>query len=783
MERVKVALAFYRNGAKYEVLDCTTDLRNWDDVTISLTRSDYTGVIRAISSKFEFVGDTKSKLEDYYNEYYLKTQIKINVYQLNEKWEYELIFSGDLDFCSVETDNNVFYINAKDNTLSSVIKANKSTKFDIPTADVRADKKLIYDRINILNRIQWTTDDADEETNEPYNFRIKQSIAEAGTYYIPFPLAYMSAETYRCPFEYKDQAQELIKESELDFKDLPGMIKVHDIAPFRINVRFSFNVIEKPQGKLSIILGKVNNPIISQTIIPGQSQVDFNAPIVNGQGVYGLYLKIEKLGTEIENLVIEYKSPIDKDGFYTRGSIAYAECYGKGNDVEYNCIDITKLLDALVKKIYPSASCIIDTLPFKCVLVGGEDMRSLNNAKITTSFNEFANFMEACFGFTYSVKDKTIRFGRREDLFSNEVVKEITSYSDLKLSQDTSLIYSRVKVGYNNQDYSNTNGKNEFNQSVEYSTDVNLTDNSFELISPYRADSYGFEFKTQEIENEVRDKTFSLEDEDKEESDNDMFIVEVEELDTHFSIARKYKSFIPSIVFSNNRYIGIKELFIVKDIKDLYGGGVFGNYYLTSYLKDTVETGIATFRFSTVDNSLVADIDNSIYINVPYRESGIEEYTSDKAIIKIDWDFLNQEFEEFNITEGVGVLNYPLSYACYNRNVFNTNLNPKFCVERNQFLIVPCTQELKFSSSDNNTSILFYGVRLFSAYENISFGGRDMMVNKITFSTDETILPANIDGKVRLITDTKKYEGWIINANQNIGRNEPSEYELILSNS
>lgn len=52
MDRVKVALGFYRDGVKEEVIDCTNDLKNWDDVTISLNRSDYTGVVRAISTKF-----------------------------------------------------------------------------------------------------------------------------------------------------------------------------------------------------------------------------------------------------------------------------------------------------------------------------------------------------------------------------------------------------------------------------------------------------------------------------------------------------------------------------------------------------------------------------------------------------------------------------------------------------------------------------------------------------------------------------------------------------------
>lgn len=778
MDIVKVVLGFYKNNNKDSVIDCTNDLKNWDDVTISLTRSDYTGVVRSISSQFEFVGETKDKIFDYYNEFYLHTQIKVNIYQINNGWEYDLVFQGDLDFSTLQMDELVLSINAKDNTLSSVIKADKSTKFDIPTVDVRADKKLKYDRINILNRVQWTTDDANEETNEPYKFKITQEISEKGTYYIPIPLAYMASETYRCPFEYRDQAQELIKGTELDFANLPGMVKVHSAEPFRLNVNFNLSVKDKPQGILSIILGKINAPIVSKTLIMGeQNSINFNAPIVNGQNVYGLYFKIEKISQETELLDIEYTAPSQKDGYFTRGSIAYAECFGKGKETEFNCVDITKLANTLVRKIYPTASVEIDPLPTQCILVSGEDMRGLNNAKISTSFNEFSAFMETCFGFTYTINNGVVRFGRREDLFVNTIVKEITSYSDLNFSQDTSLIYSRVKIGYNKQDYNNSNGKNEFNQSIEYSTDVNLTDNTLELISPYRADGYGFEFKVQEIENEVRDNTFSLEDEDKSETDKDIFVISVTEDDNNFYVKKDVKALVPADVFSNNKYIGIKELFITKDINELYGYGTFGNYYLISYLKDDIEQGTATFRFAPF-NGIVADTSNAIFLNVPYRDSGIKTYTRSDATITIDWDYIN-DLQEFNTAQ----LEYPISYTCYKRDIFNFDLNPRLCAERNQFMYLPCAQELKFASTDGNADIKFYKSSIIRLNDNLRFGGRDMTVNKLTFSTSETILPTAKDGLIEINANGKIYRGWIVNASQNIGRNEPSEYELILSNS
>ena len=790
MDVVKVVLGFYKNGHKDSVIDCTNDLRNWDDVTISLTRSDYTGVVRSISSKFEFVGETKDKIEAFYEWYYLGTQIKVNIYQINESWKYDLIFQGDLDFSTLEIDERVLSINAKDNTLSSIIKANKSTKYDIPTSEVRADKKLKYDRMRILNRVQFTTDDANEDTNEPYKFKITAEFDAIGinetwenkTYFMPIPLAYMSSETYRCPFEYKDQSFEVIE--KIDNENIPGIIKAEKNSIFRINTKFKCKLTNAPNGDLYVIIGRPGYGIVSQQInsVNQEIQIELNAPITNGEGVYGVYLMYYRTSGIASKIELEYYAPSEKDGYYTRGSIAYVECFGRGTEIDYNCIDINKLANTLTRKIHPTANVEIDTLPTQCVLVSGEDMRELNTAKISTSFNDFVSFMETCFGFTYTITDNTIRFGRREDLFKNEVVKVIENYSNVTLAQDTSLIYSKVKCGYAKQDYDNTNGKNEFNATIEYDTNVNLTDGTLDLTSPYRADSYGFEFKTQEIENETEDKTFSLEDEDKDKVDSGIFIIEVVEKSRYYVVKREYPSFVKCNVLSSSEYIGIKDLYITEGNTNYLSSDGFANYYLTalSFKKDGADAYLI-LRISALNSVRVEDESASFDISIKKGSKGDSTHITSNAIITIDWDYVNN-ITEFDYRVSGNVLKYPISYSCYKRDPFNYGLNPRECVLRNQFMYLPCAQELKFASSEGSTNVRFLvNGTLVGFGDNLRFGGRDMTVNKLSFITSDTALPTTKDGLVEINVNGKVYRGWIVNANQNIGKNEPSEYELILS--
>ena len=67
------------------------------------------------------------------------------------------------------------------------------------------------------------------------------------------------------------------------------------------------------------------------------------------------------------------------------------------------------------------------------------------------------------------------------------------------------------------QDYDTANGKDEFRFTNEYTTGVTITDNSLEMISPYRADAYGIEFLADKIGEDTTDN----------ESDTDLFMVGV----------------------------------------------------------------------------------------------------------------------------------------------------------------------------------------------------------------------------------------------------------------
>lgn len=132
---------------------------------------------------------------------------------------------------------------------------------------------------------------------------------------------------------------------------------------------------------------------------------------------------------------------------------------------------------------------------------------------------------------------------------------------ELSVNLDNSNIYSIVRVGYNKQDYESINGRDEFRFANEYITGVEINENKLELISPYRADAYGFEFLCQKRGESTTDNR----------SDKDIFFIDVTEDTTSYQLDRSIlisgvinptsmfnQAFAPSeIVRSNDSYIGV----------------------------------------------------------------------------------------------------------------------------------------------------------------------------------------------------------------------------------
>jgi len=225
-----------------------------------------------------------------------------------------------------------------------------------------------------------------------------------------------------------------------------------------------------------------------QQVLSGSSDFLYNGDIHLNAGD-GLVLNVYKFG-----------STNALDYLYVKGfelDVTY-----QSRDLREVNIDLVKpitLLSNLLKSMndgvdVPCEIATTDSRLNNTMLMAADSARGLDEAKIHSSYKKFVDWMSAEFGFVPVVSDK-VTFIHRDTLFNDSEIKNLGSdLSGFDFSINAGMIYSMVRVGYDRVDYESVNGLDEFRFTNEYNTGTTLTDNSLELISPYRADAYGIQF-------------------------------------------------------------------------------------------------------------------------------------------------------------------------------------------------------------------------------------------------------------------------------------------------
>lgn len=129
-------------------------LKNWDDISFSLKRTDYSGVMRSYSTEFEFVGEIADALWELYLADGFHASASVAVHTFTDTWGWEEQFEEALDFSTIQKDQGVVTINALDNSLSSLLKSKKSQKYEWAMDDLNTEQVTVF-RITMKNQAVW----------------------------------------------------------------------------------------------------------------------------------------------------------------------------------------------------------------------------------------------------------------------------------------------------------------------------------------------------------------------------------------------------------------------------------------------------------------------------------------------------------------------------------------------------------------------------------------------------------------------------------------------------
>lgn len=643
-----------------------TDIMNWDEIEFTLERKDFSGVMRSFSSEFKFVGATFVFLRNLYLTDGFLASAEVAVSTKNNDWTYTEQFRCPLDFSTVEIENGTLTINAIDNTIAGLLKSKKGQKYEFPMSQFTL-KYITVQRMAFANSAKFNLPNpnnaagiVDARVDESASTVISTEYVEPadassgydGTAVLryfakintaPSPLIQIFVQAkVKC---YLNPDYALVDDHEVASMGVYYGTEGSSIYQL-VSTLFDNDITHKRIYGINreMWIGQINHTnyatldalksaaashvyglypgmfgVVGPNSWPNQSywtdntiyEYSVNGTWVN-MGAPGSYYQdrlqsgtasINNLGTD-QYLMLR----LDYSMQYTDATMTMTWTDPARLTFSAGAITPIQLLRSIVTSISPTATASIAEdaagLLAKTYILPAEALRRMSGAKVYSTFQQFADWMQAVFGYTYRVNGQDVQFVHRSGVFSDASVKSIEHVRNVKYSIDTGLIYSEVDAGYSKKEYGEINGRLETNFTNYYATGYGVTDKKLSLISKYRADSYGIEFTLRkgEKQSETTD----------DKNDEDVFVLCTEDSNgsTVYSAA-KNASYAPSVCIGNNK------TFIAA-----LGNG----------------NAVTLTMTSSDGNNALADI--TIAANTALFTAGKLEFTTDDMTIPEDWNGL-----------------------------------------------------------------------------------------------------------------------------------------------
>lgn len=417
-------------------------LKNWDEIQCVYKRSDFSGVTRSFTSQFEFVGEMHDKLMALYLRDGVNAHAVLSLYTITNEWAWVERFSCELDFSSITWNGYIVKINCIDDSLASLIKANKGTKYEaVVDTDIASDRRFTFNRLPIKNSItyEYTGGESDEDDGSltigpASNKRVYMGIVNSEDVYLNGAVTWEEDQT-------EDAGSYMLKA----LKDVQVTVNVDlttdQCHPF--NMRSYFVVIgsdgtEKTVADSQFTLGGTKTYLgdyISENSLneahPPSSltaNVQYWATVRDHVWEYSASIhetstwqntgmtedeyRRRKTSRQLTvNLAAEEKLAIATEG---SGACIYSSSFAlswfcKGEPITTSAFSPRRVGQYLLNKMCVGkinavlAISDYDSRLAKTLVLAAESIRGIDGDKLYTSFSDFTTWMETVFGYTYYI--------------------------------------------------------------------------------------------------------------------------------------------------------------------------------------------------------------------------------------------------------------------------------------------------------------------------------------------------------------------------------------------
>ena len=417
------------------------ELRNWDEITCSYKRNDLEGVVRSFTSSFEFVEGMYALLQYIYQKDGINAEANIEIQTQTERWEWETRFTSPLDFSTITWGDGVLSLNCIDNSLSSIIKSKKSTKYELVVGkDIKSFKSLRYDRMHMAEQAVYEftqgqnlsdTKDiivtfSDEEL--PWIGLISSEIAINGLVYFQddqtnekdsyLIMAHRDVKiTFKWSCSYRADKtvggvylRLVVRHPDNSEKEYP-ISYISKINKIKLDVS-SFE--ELPQ----LISNGNRYAVINDTVWiegyhfwedTGKSESDYFTSVISGS------VEIELNEKDTVSLVSKNADGFDKTMIRFIDSSFEFDWNARGSEYFIPAIKPAEVARKLLSEMTDGKQKFgvfiseYDPRLANTYILAAESIRNIPNAKFYSSFSEFCDWMSTVFGYVYyigSIKER-----------------------------------------------------------------------------------------------------------------------------------------------------------------------------------------------------------------------------------------------------------------------------------------------------------------------------------------------------------------------------------------
>lgn len=480
--------------------------KGWDvDTVVSYNRSDkYFGMLRSMSLPLQFVLDGAKILRRAYFKDGIEAGVRIEVEQQNRATlQYQPFFVGDIDFSQFKDLKDNVSVTLMESGLTRNLKAYESVKFEYPLIgedvvnislpgvvfDERATCLFMPTPPGMIRFIPQTTISAGSFKSGFIESQNTQAMAVGDT-------SFSSGAAHENWFIRATRNQAVTVQGRAK-----GNYVLFDGGP-------GFAVLIKDQTNATVATLH-SDPSAG---VSGSYDFTFNAPINMTVG-QRLYFYFRCNGTGGNRLTIS--EPTEFVSFYDSVSDA-SPCKG---------LSSFSLFKRIMSRISPgttAASFLLKNTWTNLIFTSGDGVREIDTAKIKITFKQFFDTINSIEDAGFGVENGEARLELASYFARDSKILDLGEVKDCIIEPAEEYIFNSIKVGYDDGNTDETNGKQEYNSGQEWALPITRVKKEKDWISPSRADQYGIE----KIRVEYNVKQTAPKASNDTSSDNDTFMID-----------------------------------------------------------------------------------------------------------------------------------------------------------------------------------------------------------------------------------------------------------------